>query len=116
MAAACRSALISRISKRTIDVRLRIDPDSGAAIRTIRGLGEDQKPKRTGSGQSDRGVTLMALRPLTRPEHWWSRAEEMRTFATEMRDPQARASMLRVAEEYEHLARRAEERLRKRGR
>jgi hypothetical protein len=44
------------------------------------------------------------------PEHWLSRAEEARVIAEQMTDPQARASMLRVAQEYEKLAERAEAR------
>ncbi len=48
------------------------------------------------------------------PEHWLERAEEARTIAEEMRDPQARLGMLAVAEGYERLAARAAERLRER--
>ena len=42
--------------------------------------------------------------PIYDPEHWRQRAEEMRTMAEDMRDPEARATMLRIAEEYEVLA------------
>ena len=46
------------------------------------------------------------------PEHWRSRAETMRTLAEDMRDLVAKATILEIAEQYENLARRAEERLR----
>ncbi len=39
----------------------------------------------------------------------------MGTFAEDMRDPQAKVSKLRIAKEYEFLAKRAEERLRNNG-
>jgi hypothetical protein len=46
------------------------------------------------------------------PEHWRQRAEEMHALANEMLDLVAKCSMLQVAEQYDHLAMRAEERLR----
>ena len=45
------------------------------------------------------------------PEHWRARAREMRALATLAQDEQAKNTMLKVAEDYEHLARRAANRL-----
>ena len=45
------------------------------------------------------------------PRHWQSRAVEARDIAEHMRDPQARARMLTVAEQYDLIAARAVERL-----
>jgi hypothetical protein len=43
-------------------------------------------------------------------EHWWSRAEETRTIAEIMTDPEARRIMFDIAEGYDRLAERAAER------
>jgi hypothetical protein len=44
-------------------------------------------------------------------EHWWSRAEETRTIADLMNDPEARRIMFDIAEGYDRLAERAAERI-----
>ncbi len=45
------------------------------------------------------------------PKHWRERAEQMRTIAEETHNPLAKETMLRIAQDYEHLAQRAEARL-----
>jgi hypothetical protein len=49
--------------------------------------------------------------PVNDPKHWRDRAEEARTVADEFADPDTKRRMLRIAEDYEELARRAEKRL-----
>jgi hypothetical protein len=44
------------------------------------------------------------------PEHWHQRAEEARVLAAYMNDEESKQAMLRIAEDYERLAKRAEER------
>ena len=44
------------------------------------------------------------------PNHWMQRAREMRALASKATDEQSRQAMLRIATDYERLARRAEQR------
>jgi hypothetical protein len=53
----------------------------------------------------------MAEVPINDPKHWRERAEGARTLADQMEDQDARRKMLRIADDYEELARRAEWRL-----
>jgi hypothetical protein len=46
------------------------------------------------------------------PQYWRRRADEVRTLADELTDPEAKRKMLKIAEDYETLARRPEQRLR----
>jgi hypothetical protein len=49
--------------------------------------------------------------PINDPKHWRERAEEARTVADEMADEKSKKMMLKIAADYEELARRAEKRL-----
>jgi hypothetical protein len=42
--------------------------------------------------------------------HWRARAEEARILANQMNDSESKDAMLRIAEDYERLAQRAEDR------
>ncbi len=44
------------------------------------------------------------------PEHWRDRAKEARALAEDMADPVSKEKMLDLAANYEHLAKRAEDR------
>jgi hypothetical protein len=54
----------------------------------------------------------MVTSPINDPKHWRERAEEARVHAEQITDPESKQAMLRIAEDYEKLAKRAEERLR----
>jgi hypothetical protein len=54
----------------------------------------------------------MAKIPINDPKHWRERAEQARTVAESLNDPHSKKAMLRIAKDYEELARRAERRLR----
>jgi hypothetical protein len=58
------------------------------------------------------GETLMSMlsSPIHDPEHWRRRAAELHNLASGMQDENAKQQMLRSAEDYERLAKRAEER------
>jgi hypothetical protein len=52
---------------------------------------------------------------LNNPAHWQLRAEETRVLAAQLLDPEAKATILKIADEYERLARRALMRLQEDG-
>jgi hypothetical protein len=55
----------------------------------------------------------MALSLFDDPEHWRARAEEARTVAEQLTDPESKSTMLRIAGDYERLAEHAELRARR---
>jgi hypothetical protein len=52
----------------------------------------------------------MPTSQLMDTEYWLGRAEEARAQASEMRDPDARRTLLEIAENYQQLAEQAEAR------
>jgi hypothetical protein len=52
----------------------------------------------------------MTRNALNDAEHWRKRAEEVRAVAVQMMDPHTKAVMLGIAQDYEKLAERADQR------
>ena len=50
-------------------------------------------------------------RSFDQPEHWRERAAQMRALADDMADLVAQATMLEIADQYDRIAVRAEQRL-----
>jgi hypothetical protein len=50
----------------------------------------------------------MAKVPIYEPKYWRERAEEARVHAKRLIDPKVKRRMLKLAEQYEKLAKRAE--------
>ena len=53
---------------------------------------------------------MAATHILDDPQHWRDRAEEIRSLAEQMSDPETKRIMKGIADDYEKLAKRAEER------
>jgi hypothetical protein len=58
----------------------------------------------------EEGISAPDPDRLNDPHHWEERAEEARLIAEGVRDPEAKATMLKVVELYERLAHWARER------
>jgi hypothetical protein len=52
----------------------------------------------------------MALQGINDAKHWRDRAAEMRVLSGEMKDAEAQSMMLKLANDYDKLANRAEDR------
>jgi hypothetical protein len=52
---------------------------------------------------------------LNNPAHWHLRAQETRLLASQLEDPEAKATILKMADEYDRLAIRAAKRLSQEG-
>ena len=52
----------------------------------------------------------MSVSSIYDPKHWLDRAKEARALAEQIDDPEAKRTMIGIADDYERLAKRAEER------
>jgi hypothetical protein len=66
----------------------------------------------TVSGERPRPQKNVMQRPFPDdPQHWRLRAEEARVCAEFISDPQSKSTMMEIADRYEQIAARAEERI-----
>jgi hypothetical protein len=56
------------------------------------------------------GLGVLTADHVNDVKHWHDRAEEMRTLADLMHNPDAKAIMLKLADDYDRMAQRARER------
>jgi hypothetical protein len=56
------------------------------------------------------GWHFMSDHSIYDPKHWLDRAKEARALAEQLDDPEAKRTMFATADDYERLAKRAEER------
>ena len=54
---------------------------------------------------------MLTMGDVNDPEHWRERAEDIRLTASSLKDEDAKARMLKIAEGYEALRRQSEERI-----
>jgi hypothetical protein len=66
------------------------------------------RPRRFAYTPPSAGVGAVALGHINDPKHWRDRAAEMRILADEMKDVDAKTMMLKLAEDYDKLAERAQ--------
>src|SRR5262249_36407497 len=64
---------------------------------------------KTWRGRS-RGRSFVPASLINDPEHWRKRADEARSLANDMKDEISKQMMLQVADDYEHRAKRAQQR------
>src|SRR5262245_65144862 len=57
-----------------------------------------------------RGRSFVPASLISDPEHWRKRADEARSLANDMKDEISKQMMLQVADDYEHRAKRAQQR------
>ena len=56
------------------------------------------------------GCNSMSVASINDPKHWLDRAKEARALAEQIDDPEAKVTMLALADDYERLATRAKRR------
>jgi hypothetical protein len=64
----------------------------------------------TGDLRRSRERNFMPASLINDPEHWHKRADEARSLADDMKDEISKQMTLQIADDYEHLAKRAEQR------